>query len=32
MILSNSERQRAHQFFEREGYNGTVSKGFKKYL
>lgn len=22
----------AHQFFEREGYDGNVSKGFKKYL
>lgn len=32
MLLSNSKRQRAHQFFEREGYNGAVSKGFKKYL
>lgn len=32
MILSNSKRQRAHQFFEREGYNASVSKGFKKYL
>ena len=32
MLLSNSARQRAHQFFEREGYSGSVSKGFKKYL
>ena len=32
MLLSNSTRQRAHQFFEREGFNGSVSKGFKKYL
>lgn len=32
MLLSNSKRYRAHQFFEREGYDGTVSKGFKKYL
>ncbi len=32
MLLSNSKRQRAHQFFEREGYNGSISKGFKKYL
>ncbi|MFB9324570.1 GNAT family N-acetyltransferase [Paenibacillus aurantiacus] len=32
MLLSSSARQRAHQFFEREGYSGTVSKGFKKYL
>ncbi|TDF92987.1 GNAT family N-acetyltransferase [Paenibacillus piri] len=32
MLLSNSTRERAHQFFEREGYDGLVSKGFKKYL
>jgi N-acetylglutamate synthase-like GNAT family acetyltransferase len=32
MLLSNSVRLRAHQFFEREGYNGSISKGFKKYL
>lgn len=32
MLLSNSTRERAHQFFEREGYDGSVSKGFKKYL
>jgi N-acetylglutamate synthase-like GNAT family acetyltransferase len=32
MLLSNSQRLRAHQFFEREGYSGSVSKGFKKYL
>ncbi|MGE8207328.1 GNAT family N-acetyltransferase [Heyndrickxia sp. NPDC080065] len=32
MLLSNSKRQRAHQFFEKEGYDGSVSKGFKKYL
>ncbi len=32
MLLSNSMRLQAHQFFEREGYNGSVSKGFKKYL
>ncbi|WP_430041975.1 GNAT family N-acetyltransferase [Paenibacillus dokdonensis] len=32
MLLSNSTRQRAHHFFEREGYSGSVSKGFKKYL
>lgn len=32
MLLSHSSRYRAHQFFEREGYSGTVSKGFKKYL
>lgn len=32
MLLSNSARESAHQFFEREGYDGLVSKGFKKYL
>jgi GNAT superfamily N-acetyltransferase len=32
MLLSHSARHRAHQFFEREGYSGSVSKGFKKYL
>ncbi|MBY9079247.1 GNAT family N-acetyltransferase [Paenibacillus sp. HN-1] len=32
MLLSNSSRTRAHQFFEKEGYDGLVSKGFKKYL
>lgn len=32
MLLSHSKRLRAHQFFEREGYDGSVSKGFKKYL
>ncbi|KRE92122.1 hypothetical protein ASG89_33720 [Paenibacillus sp. Soil766] len=32
MLLSNSTRERAHQFFEREGYDGSVSKGFKKYF
>ena len=31
MLLINSARHRAHQFFEREGYNGSISKGFKKY-
>ncbi|MFD1738746.1 GNAT family N-acetyltransferase [Bacillus salitolerans] len=32
MLLSNSRRQKAHQFFEREGYDGSISKGFKKYF
>ncbi|CAG9608160.1 GNAT family N-acetyltransferase [Pseudoneobacillus rhizosphaerae] len=32
MLLSNSKRQSAHQFFAREGYDRSVSKGFKKYL
>ncbi|MBS4220646.1 GNAT family N-acetyltransferase [Bacillus sp. FJAT-49711] len=30
MLLSSSKRQRAYQFW--AGYNGSVSKGFKKYL
>jgi hypothetical protein len=32
MLQSNSTLERAHQFFEREGYDGSISKGFKKYL
>ncbi|MBH0168379.1 MAG: N-acetyltransferase family protein [Bacillota bacterium] len=32
MLLSNSKRDRAHQFFEREGFDGSVSRGFKKYF
>lgn len=32
MLLSNSKRERAHQFFEKVGYDGSISKGFKKYL
>ncbi|MDF2937356.1 MAG: hypothetical protein K0Q90_2729 [Paenibacillaceae bacterium] len=32
MLLSKATRIRAHQFFEREGYDGQISKGFKKYL
>ncbi|WP_456278803.1 GNAT family N-acetyltransferase [Bacillus sp. AK128] len=32
MLLSNSKRHSAHKFFEREGYDGNVSRGFKKYL
>ncbi|MCM3237396.1 GNAT family N-acetyltransferase [Heyndrickxia oleronia] len=32
MLLSNSQRLRAHQFFEREGYESAVCKGFKKYF
>ncbi|MFD1176671.1 GNAT family N-acetyltransferase [Paenibacillus puldeungensis] len=32
MLLSKSTRISAHQFFEREGYDGSISKGFKKYL
>ncbi|WP_425323740.1 GNAT family N-acetyltransferase [Heyndrickxia oleronia] len=32
MLLSNSQRLRAHQFFEREGYESAVCRGFKKYF
>jgi N-acetylglutamate synthase-like GNAT family acetyltransferase len=32
MLLSNSFRIDAHKFFEANGFSGTVSKGFKKYL
>ncbi|UUZ91518.1 GNAT family N-acetyltransferase [Paenibacillus sp. P25] len=32
MLLSGSERKGAHAFFQCCGFNGTVSKGFKKYL
>ncbi|CAM3733145.1 GNAT family N-acetyltransferase [Marinicrinis lubricantis] len=32
MLLSHSSRIEAHRFFEREGFNGTISRGFKKYL
>ncbi|GGA16120.1 hypothetical protein GCM10008018_70950 [Paenibacillus marchantiophytorum] len=32
MLLSSSTRERAHYFFDRAGYSGSVSKGFKKYL
>lgn len=32
MLLSKATRVRAHQFFEREGYDGQVSKAFKKYF
>ncbi|WP_156499179.1 hypothetical protein [Fictibacillus phosphorivorans] len=32
MLLSSLKRDRAHQFFEREGFDGSVSRGFKKYL
>jgi N-acetylglutamate synthase-like GNAT family acetyltransferase len=31
-LLSNSTREKAHQFFVRERYDGLISKGFKKYL
>jgi GNAT superfamily N-acetyltransferase len=32
MLLSNNNRVEAHRFFEQKGYNGTLSKGFKKYF
>jgi GNAT superfamily N-acetyltransferase len=32
MLLSSIKRDRAHQFFEREGFDRSVSRGFKKYL
>ncbi|MGV3463850.1 MAG: GNAT family N-acetyltransferase [Heyndrickxia sp.] len=32
MLLSTSKRQRAHKFFEKEGYDSSVSRGFKKYF
>ncbi|MBT2640507.1 GNAT family N-acetyltransferase [Bacillus sp. ISL-39] len=32
MLLSGSKREKAHIFFERNGYSGSVSRGFKKYL
>ncbi|MCM3575735.1 GNAT family N-acetyltransferase [Mesobacillus subterraneus] len=32
MLLSNSKREKAHRFFEKNGYSGSVSRGFKKYL
>lgn len=32
MLLSSANRIEAHEFFEKNGFNGTVSKGFKKYI
>ena len=32
MLLSSASRIEAHEFFEKNGFNGTVSKGFKKYI
>ncbi|GIP39101.1 acetyltransferase [Paenibacillus sp. J31TS4] len=32
MLLSNATRHQAHRFFEREGFDGSVSRGFKKYF
>lgn len=32
MLLSGAHRTEAHAFFERLGYDGSVSRAFKKYL
>jgi GNAT superfamily N-acetyltransferase len=32
MLLSGVQRIEAHGFFERLGYDGSVSRAFKKYL
>ena len=32
MLLSTASREAAHAFFTRRGYNGEISRGFKKYL
>ncbi|ARU61860.1 hypothetical protein CBW65_13090 [Tumebacillus avium] len=32
MLLSHKNRQDAHQFFAKQGYDGDVSRAFKKYL
>jgi GNAT superfamily N-acetyltransferase len=32
LLLSNAYRKEAHAFFERLGYDGSVSRAFKKYL
>ncbi|CAH1226848.1 hypothetical protein PAECIP111891_06012 [Paenibacillus allorhizoplanae] len=32
MLLSSANRIEAHEFFMKNGYSGTVSKGFKKYI
>lgn len=31
-LMSNAQRTDAHRFFESNGYNGTTSKAFKKYI
>ncbi|UVI33065.1 GNAT family N-acetyltransferase [Paenibacillus spongiae] len=31
-LMSGTQREEAHRFFQRAGYNGTVSKAFKKYI
>ncbi|MDA1763231.1 GNAT family N-acetyltransferase [Bacillus cereus] len=32
ILLSCATRIKAHKFFTKNGYNGTISKGFKKYI
>lgn len=32
ILLSSATRIKAHKFFTKNGYNGTISKGFKKYI
>ncbi|MED3090657.1 GNAT family N-acetyltransferase, partial [Bacillus toyonensis] len=32
ILLSSAARIKAHKFFTKNGYNGTISKGFKKYI
>lgn len=32
MLLSSVERQNAHEFFRKLGFNDSIVKGFKKYL
>lgn len=32
ILLSTASRVEAHKFFTKNGYNGTISKGFKKYI
>ncbi|MEI4801866.1 GNAT family N-acetyltransferase [Bacillus sp. NPDC077411] len=32
ILLSSATRVEAHKFFTKNGYNGTISKGFKKYI
>lgn len=32
ILLSSATRTEAHKFFDKNGYNGTRSKGFKKYI
>ncbi|MBJ8054120.1 GNAT family N-acetyltransferase [Bacillus cereus] len=32
ILLSSATRIEAYKFFNKNGYNGTISKGFKKYI